>query len=312
MKKSERLNKELIYLRNKHTLNLRELMDAFKISKSTALRDIASLEEMGLALYADYGRNGGYHLLEQTLLPPIYFDKNEIYAIFFALNALELLSSTPFEKSYTHIQQKLMATLTLEQQHDVEKLLTVVRYYNIAPLKGQNYLTIILESILNEQALKITYTRKKKIVMLVQMNELFYRNGIWFFSAYDFNRKRWGIYRCDAIEDCQIAAEFNETVSLTELDQSQAEYDKTFHDIPFKCRITSQGKELFLKNHYLNMELEVVNGITYIVGNYNKEEEQYMVDYFIKFGKHVVIESPNVLQEVYLKELHKILKNYQT
>lgn len=82
MKKSERLNKELIFLKNKNFFNLKDLMEEFNISKSTALRDIESLEEMGLALYSDYGRSGGYQLMDQSLLTPIYFDQNEIFAIF--------------------------------------------------------------------------------------------------------------------------------------------------------------------------------------------------------------------------------------
>lgn len=49
MKKSERLNQELIFLSDKKRFNLQDLMDNFQISKRTALRDIASLEELGLA-----------------------------------------------------------------------------------------------------------------------------------------------------------------------------------------------------------------------------------------------------------------------
>ncbi len=35
-------------------------MQAFNISKRTALRDIQELEVMGLALYVENGRYGGY------------------------------------------------------------------------------------------------------------------------------------------------------------------------------------------------------------------------------------------------------------
>lgn len=100
MKKSERLNQELIFLSNKSTFHLNDIMQAFNISKRTALRDIQELEAMGLALYVENGRYGGYKLLSQNLLTPIYFNNNEILAIFFALKALDILSTTPFEKSY--------------------------------------------------------------------------------------------------------------------------------------------------------------------------------------------------------------------
>ena len=51
MKKSERLNKELMFLNNKKSFNLIDLMNEFGISKRTALRDIQDLEELCLSLY---------------------------------------------------------------------------------------------------------------------------------------------------------------------------------------------------------------------------------------------------------------------
>ena len=44
MKKSERLNQELIYLSDKKVFHLKELEEAFTISERTALRDIGDVE----------------------------------------------------------------------------------------------------------------------------------------------------------------------------------------------------------------------------------------------------------------------------
>lgn len=74
MKKSERLNQELIFLRDKYSFQLKDLIAEFDISKRTALRDIQELEAMGLAYYTEPGRNGGYRLLNQSNLIPIYFN----------------------------------------------------------------------------------------------------------------------------------------------------------------------------------------------------------------------------------------------
>lgn len=56
MKKSERLNQELIFLKDKKSFQLRDLIDGFAISKRTALRDIAELEALGVPLYTETGR----------------------------------------------------------------------------------------------------------------------------------------------------------------------------------------------------------------------------------------------------------------
>ncbi|MEI2312695.1 HTH domain-containing protein, partial [Bacillus nitratireducens] len=51
MKKTERINDMLIFLNNKRYFNLKDLMARYDISKSTALRDIQSLEEIGVPIY---------------------------------------------------------------------------------------------------------------------------------------------------------------------------------------------------------------------------------------------------------------------
>lgn len=94
MKKSERLNQELIFLKDKKSFQLRDLIDGFAISERTALRDIAELEALGVPLYTETGRLGGYRVLSHTLSIPVYFTDEEITAILFALQSLQNLTTT--------------------------------------------------------------------------------------------------------------------------------------------------------------------------------------------------------------------------
>ena len=67
--KSERLTQELLYLQGKATFHLADLMETFAISKRTAVRDVQSLEELGLPLVVEVGRYGGYQILKNQLTP---------------------------------------------------------------------------------------------------------------------------------------------------------------------------------------------------------------------------------------------------
>ncbi|AVI42275.1 helix-turn-helix transcriptional regulator [Bacillus pumilus] len=310
MKKSERLNQELIFLSDKHSFQLKDLQSEFGISKRTALRDIEELESMGLAFYVEPGRHGGYRLVNQSPLVPIYFNTDEVQAIFFALKALDLLSATPFKKSYSQIRQKLFATMSDERKQMITETLEVIHYYNVAPVSEQNHLELILQAMMEDQIVKMTYTQYENKRMRLQFLELFYRNGIWFTEAYDVQNKKWGIYRCDFMKDLIIEEEGSDTYTKEELKAMQVEYEKTYHDISFKCRLTEQGKEKFLKNHYPNMRLEIVDDTPYIMGGYNQEELSYMTHYLITFGKHVKIEYPDELKESYLTQLQEMIDQY--
>ena len=279
MKKSERLNQELIFLSDKHSFQLKDLQSEFGISKRTALRDIEELESMGLAFYVENGRHGGYRLVNQSPLVPIYFNIEEVQAIFFALKALDLVSATPFKKSYSQIRQKLFATMSDERKQMITETLDVIHYYNVAPVSEQNHLELILQAMMEDQIVKMTYTQYENKWIRLQFLELFYRNGIWFTQAYDVQNKKWGIYRCDFMKDMVIEEEIRDTFTKEELKELQLEYEKNYHDISFKCRLTEQGKEKFLKHHYPNMRLEIIDHIPYIVGGYNQEELSYMTHY---------------------------------
>lgn len=310
MKKAERLNQELIFLGSKKYFNIIDLMKEFNISKRTALRDIQDLESMGLSLYVENGRYGGYQLLKQNLLTPIYFDSAEIISIFFALKALKLVSSTPFEKSYSQIYQKLLATLPKEQQQYVLKLLNSVDYHNTPPISNTPYLSLILESILDLKILDMTYNQYELVTKQVQIYDLFYRSGVWFCNAFDINSRTWAIYRCDCIEKCRVTP-CEITFSHDQLKASLKEHEKNFRTIEFQCKLTTFGKELFLKNNYPGMELIEKSNNFYIVGFFNEAELHYMTHYLISFGKNIIVESPEFLKFAYLSELKKILQTYK-
>lgn len=309
MKKAERLNQELIFLSSKKFFNLSDLINEFNISKRTALRDIQELELMGLSFYVENGRNGGYKLINEKLIIPVHFDIGELTSIFFALKSLEALSTTPFEKSYPLLYKKLLATLPLNQKEKILKLLKVVDYHSIPPVNPTNYLTMVLEAILDLKIINILYTQHEKVFKKVLPYNLFYRNGVWFCHALDINNNMFGVYRCDYIKECAINT-MKHSYTPEDLKSFLNLYEETYHNIEFKCALTKFGKELFMKKNYPNMRLEEINNQSYIFGCFNKKELDYMVHYLVGLGDNVRIEYPKILKDAYIKKLKKILKKY--
>ena len=310
MKKSERINQELIFLSHKKSFNLSDLMNEFNISKRTALRDIENLEALGLSFYVENGRYGGYRIINRNFSIPVYFDNAEITSILFAVKSLKMISDTPFDKSYDRIYQKLLATISTEQKNHILELLDAVDYVNFPPVNISNHLTIILEAILELKVMDIVYTQHGYVKKQILVYNIFYRNGVWFFNALDINKNTWSIYRCDYIEECAANSKIKIGYTRKELCNSLEKYEKSYHNIPFKCKLTPFGKELFLKNNYSNMKLEFIDNEIFLVGSFNKNELNYMVHYLIGMGNNVVIEYPQILKDGYLEQIERILNNY--
>ena len=83
--KSERLHDMMLFLNDKNSFHLADIMRRYCISKSTALRDVASLERIGMPMYTEYGRNGAYRILQNRLLSPILFTLDEVFALYFSM-----------------------------------------------------------------------------------------------------------------------------------------------------------------------------------------------------------------------------------
>lgn len=50
---------------------------------------------MGLPIYAEQGRNGGYKVLTNRVIPPILFTEEEAVSIFFAFQSLSYYRDLP-------------------------------------------------------------------------------------------------------------------------------------------------------------------------------------------------------------------------
>lgn len=312
MKKSERLNMELIFLKDKSSFHLKDLMVEFNISKSTAIRDIKALEEMGLALYVENGRFGGYKIISENLLTPIYFNNNEMLAIFYALKSMSALTTTPFEKTYVQLSEKLSATISPNLRNEITETLNYIHFHTVSPVKKTKYLATILEVIQSNDVVMIHYSQYEPIIYeRIQIYELFYRSGVWFFSGMDLIRGQWGIYRCDYVDMLEKVEDNLAKYTRSQLSDLEIDYEQNYHDINFKCELTAFGVELFLKKSYPNMSLEYIEDKPFIVGGYNEGELQYMIDYLISLGENVKILYPESLKINYMTKLKAILNQYQ-
>lgn len=310
MQKNIRLNQELIYLKDKHSFQLKDLIEKFNISKRTALRDIEELENMGLALYAENGRGGGYRIISQNQLIPITITQNELEAIFYSLKALQKITQTPFDNDYPAIAEKLLSKLSKNQVERIKQTLAVIDYYNVTAVNHPRFLSEILSSIINEQVVMIHYTQNGEQDCQVQFFDLFFREGIWFCHGLQPQRSQWSIYRCDYITDLSIAHSVSGQ-PRSQLKQLLQEHERDFRYLPFRCRLTPGGKEKFLKSHYETMELvENENGI-FLKGFYNPQELGYLIHYLIEFGKNLIIEEPASLKRLYVNELKKMIDQYK-
>ncbi|CAB3427003.1 YafY family transcriptional regulator [Listeria monocytogenes] len=309
MKKSERLNDMMLFLNDKNVFQLSDIMTKYDISRSTAIRDVKSLEEIGMPIYSERGRNGHYQVLRNRLLSPIVFNIDEVFALYFSMLTLKAYETTPFHLSVEKLKTKFERCLSAEK---IEMLRKTEEVFSLGYIKHNNqceFLDVILQFTMEEKVCQINYDKKGiEKTYVVQFYNISSAYGQWYVTSYDFETKRMQVFRCDRILELEENHAF-EAKKLTDL-KSETDYLYKKKDaINFEVEIASNGVDLFFKENYPSMKLNQEQGRNVIRGFYNRGEEPFIINYLLGFGDKINMVQPDSLKEMLLNEL-KSLQNH--
>jgi predicted DNA-binding transcriptional regulator YafY len=101
----------LLALRCGKPLSASELSRRFEVSTRTIYRDIEVLSSVGVPVYAEMGRAGGFRLVEGYFLPPVMFSVREAISLVLGLSLLSSLRASPFAVERETGAQKLLAAM---------------------------------------------------------------------------------------------------------------------------------------------------------------------------------------------------------
>lgn len=306
MKKSERLNDILLYLRDKSSFHLKELMERYSISKSTALRDVQSLEEIGMPLYSKPGRYGCYSILPNRLLSPIVFTMDEVQALYFSMLTLSSYQSTPFHLKLQPLKEKFEACIPPERIHTLQKMEKVFSFGVPANTNSCAFLPDILHMAAAEQVCRIEYQKAEKIQAYnVQFFEITSQYGQWYATGYSFPIRRCQTFRCDKILSIE-ASDACSPKPLSELRRCREEMLRRDDATEFEIGITLKGVDIFRKENYPSMELFSEAGQYHLRGFFNKGEENFIAAYLLQFGDAITSIRPARIRDLLLDKAKEI------
>lgn len=129
MSKSQKLFDLIAYVNMKRSFTANDVAKEFGISVRTAHRYLLELDTMGIPLYTEPGRNGGYRVLSNRMLPPLIFSEDEALAIFFAFQSLQYYKSLPFEVNIASVSRKLFLGLPADAKPQIENLKSTLAFW---------------------------------------------------------------------------------------------------------------------------------------------------------------------------------------
>lgn len=306
MNKSERLQDLMIYLNGKNTFNLKELIDKYQISKSTALRDIESLESIGMPLYSQKGRNGYYGILPNRLLSPIVFTLDEMHALYFSMLTLNDYQTTPFHLSTNVLKNKFEMCLSDDKIKHLRKMERILQMSGIKHFNESRHLKDILNFSIDNKVCEIEYTKNARTqTYYVQFFNISSSFGQWYTTAFNFQTDKPIVFRCDKISSIQ-ESKLYAAKDLLAFEASNPELYRRADAIDYVIEITKNGLDRYYKENYPTMKLEMKEDHYYITGYYNPGEETFMANYLLSYEKEILSIYPDSLRKStldYIREL---------
>jgi predicted DNA-binding transcriptional regulator YafY len=316
MKKVERINIIMRYINNRASFTISEIMREFNISRSTAIRDIREIEAMGMPLVAEVGRDGGYFVMHNSVLPDVRFTNNEVKALFIAFMATRN-QQLPYLKSRQSLAEKLLGLISENQQDDLVLLNQILLFEGTNPHNPDlldlsdlphPMLETLIQTLLTDSYLFITIKEEKETMSYpIYLLHLYHEKSAWLIEGFDLKEEKKKIIPVDHLTDVKPYPA-KKRVSKKKILEKLSKQEQAINLV---IELGPSAIAQFKKYHPLKISLSYTNpyqttAILKTFINVNKLEELTEITNWLLFlGTDVKVrEMPEEVLEVLHERLH--------
>ncbi|WP_053361190.1 HTH domain-containing protein [Bacillus sp. FJAT-27251] len=302
MKKVERINTIMRYINNRAHFTISEIMREFNISRSTAIRDVKEIEAMGMPLVAEVGRDGGYSVMQNSVLPVVRFTDNEVKALFIAFMATRNLQ-LPYLKSRHSLAEKLLGLISENQQNDLVLLNQLLLFEGTNP-NNPNLLELsdlphpilekLIQIILLDSYLLITIKEEKALKSYpIYLLHLYREKSHWLIEGFELKEERRKVFLVDNlvnVEAYPVKKRLSRKKILEKLDRQEEEINlvldlgpkaiaqfKKYHPLKFSISYTNPYQATAILKSFVNVNnpeelAEITNWLLFLGGDIKVRE----------------------------------------
>ncbi|WP_098745556.1 HTH domain-containing protein [Paenibacillus sp. EZ-K15] len=297
MKKVERINVIMRYINNRAHFTISEIMQEFNISRSTAIRDIREIEAMGMPLVAEVGRDGGYFVMNNSVLPTVRFTDNEIKALFIAFMATRN-QQLPYLKSRQSLAEKLLGLISENQQDDLVLLNQILLFEGTNPHNPDlldlsdlphPMLEKLIQILLLDRYLWLSIKEEKVIKSYpMYLLHLYREKSLWLIEGFDLEEEKRRIVPVDNlthVEPYPTKKRVSKKKILEQLSKQEEEINlvldlgpkaiaqfKKYHPLKFSVSYTNPYQttatlKTFINVHHSEELTEITNWLLFLGGD---------------------------------------------
>ena len=300
MKKVERINTIMRYINNRANFTISEIMREFNISRSTAIRDVREIEAMGMPLVAEVGRDGGYFVMNNSVLPTVRFTDNEIKALFIAFMATRN-QQLPYLKSRQSLAEKLLGLISETQQDDLVLLNRILLFEGTNPNNPDlldlsdlphSMLEKLIQLLIMDRYLLITIREEKVIKSYpIYLLNLYREKSLWLIEGFDLKEEKKRILPVDNLTDVEPCT-INNRLSRKKILEKLSKQEEVINLV---LELGPKAIAQYKKYHPLRMSLSYTNPyqttaiLKTFINVYHSEELTEIISWLLFLGEDIKV-----------------------
>lgn len=176
----------------------RQLATRYEVSVRTIERDISALQQVGVPIYADTGRRGGYAIDPARTLPPLNFTPAEAVAVSVALRRAE---GSPFARAASSALRKIMAAMPDQEAVAARELAGRVGFLSSVLPEPTPIPVMVEDALAARHVLRIDYVDKHGNATTRDVEPVMLLAGphAWFLVAWCRLRDELRAFRLDRV-----------------------------------------------------------------------------------------------------------------
>lgn len=302
MKKIERLISIVMILLQKEVVSASEFSRLFNVTKRTIQRDMEALSYANIPIYAEYGPEGGYALMEGYKFDKRLLNHMDIENILVALGGFEgLIKNQEIQSTIQKIKGMANA--------DISPALNLTFYDWPGRSQINEEILFIRQAIENNWLLKFEYVDQKgnKTYRLVEPYKVHFREMYWYLFGYSLERKDYRTFKLTRILNIQKDGFFVPRTDWEFKHKKQHNEQKNLVNVQLSIDITVRDQ--FIERYGKNAVIKET--ARSFLATIELPENHYAYQFLAGFGNKVKIIKPKGFIEKYVIFLERAVKLYK-
>lgn len=302
MKKIERLISIVMILLQKEVVSASEFSRLFHVTKRTIQRDMEALSYANIPIYAKYGAEGGYALMEEYKFDKRLLNHKDIENILIALGGFEQLITNQ-EIQTTILKIKGMTSA------DISPKLDLTFYDWAGRSQIEEAILFIKQAIEKNWLLKFEYVDQKGNITsrIVEPYKMHLREMHWYLFGYSLEREDYRTFKLTRITNIQKDGFF--VPRSDKVLEQEKQHNEQQNLVSVELLIDVAVRDQFIER-YGNNAVTKVTSRSYLA-TIELPMNQFAYQFLAGFGNKVKMIKPKAFIAKYLNFLEDTVKLYK-